>query len=204
VREKNPSPAVCGRICVHPCEFKCRRGELDESCAIRSLKRFAADWYFENVGTAREPFPVTQEPTVAVVGAGPAGMTCAYFLAKMGYRVTVFESQPVAGGMLEIAVPEFRLPRKVIEAEIAYIESCGVEIRYHAPIDARHTVNDLMAEGYSAVFIAAGAQASRQVGIAGEEEAHDGLYYGLQFLADFSQQTRHRSIPGPRLSQLTT
>jgi NADH-quinone oxidoreductase subunit F len=184
IRERNPFPAVCGRICVHPCELKCRRGELDEPVAIRSLKRFASDWYFENIGRAQQPFPVTKEQKVAVVGAGPAGLTCAFFLAKAGYPVTVFESQSIAGGMLGIAIPEFRLPRKVIEEEIAHIKSCGVEIRYDSPIDARHTVNDLLNEGYHAVFIGAGAQSSKRIGIPGEEEGLSGLYYGLQFLTD--------------------
>jgi NADH-quinone oxidoreductase subunit F len=119
-----------------------------------------------------------------VAGAGPAGLTCAYFLAEMGYQTIVYEAQPVAGGMLGLAIPEFRLPRGVIQEEIAYIESCGVEIRYNSPIDAKHTVNDLMNEGYSAVFIAAGAQASRRIGIPGEDEGLDGLAYGLAFLTD--------------------
>jgi NADH-quinone oxidoreductase subunit F len=184
IRERNPFPAVCGRICIHPCEFKCRRGELDDPVAIRSLKRFASDWYFENMGPERPPFPVTKEEKVAVVGAGPSGLTCAYFLAEMGYETTVFEAQPVPGGMLGIAVPEFRLPRQVIAEEIAYIENAGVTIQYNSPIDANHTVNDLMKEGFSAVFIAAGAQASKRIGIPGEEEETEGLFYGLQFLSD--------------------
>jgi NADH-quinone oxidoreductase subunit F len=184
IRERNPFPAVCGRICIHPCEFKCRRGELDEPVAIRSLKRFASDWYFDHIGKPREPFPVTRNQKVAVVGAGPAGLTCAYFLTEMGYGVTVFEGQSVAGGMLGIAIPEFRLPRRVIQAEVEYIESCGVEIRYNSPIDARHTVNDLLEEGYNAVFIGAGAQSSKRIDIPGEEEDLAGIYYGLQFLTD--------------------
>jgi len=184
IRERNPFPAVCGRICIQPCEFKCRRGELDEPVAIRALKRYASDWYFNNIGHAPKPFPVTQEAKVAVVGAGPAGLTCAYFLAKMGYSVTVFEAQPVAGGMLGLAVPEFRLPREVIQQEVDYIASCGVEILYNSPIDAKHTVDDLMEEEYKAVFIAAGAQASKRIGILGEQEGLKGLYYGLQFLID--------------------
>ena len=183
IRERNPFPAVCGRICIHPCEYKCRRGELDQPVAIRALKRVASDWYFENIGPQRDPFPVTREQKIAVVGAGPAGLTCAYFLAKMGYQTTVFEAQPVAGGMLGIAVPEFRLPRQVIEEEIQYIQNCGVEIRYNSPIDAKHTFNDLLNEGYSAVFIAAGAQASKHIGIPGEDEKLDGIYYGLDFLS---------------------
>lgn len=184
IRERNPFPAVCGRICIHPCELKCRRGDLDEAVAIRSIKRFASDWYFKNIGVEREPFPVTRKQKVAIVGAGPAGLTCAYFLAKMGYQTTVFESQPVGGGMLGITVPEFRLPRSVIQQEIDYIKNCGVEIKYDSPIDAKHTVNDLMEEGYSSVFIAAGAQASMRIGIPGEDEDLEGLYHGLQFLTD--------------------
>jgi NADH-quinone oxidoreductase subunit F len=183
IRERNPFPAVCGRICIHPCEFKCRRGELDDPVSIRALKRFASEWYFANIGPDREPFPVTKAEKVAIVGAGPAGLTCAYFLAKMGYRTTVFESQPTAGGMLGIAVPEFRLPRYVIEDEIKYIENCGVEIRYNSPIDAKHTFNDLFNEGYRSVFIAAGALASKRIGIPGEEEDLEGLHYGLEFLS---------------------
>jgi NADH-quinone oxidoreductase subunit F len=183
IRERNPFPAVCGRICIHPCEYKCRRGELDQPVAIRALKRLASDWYFKNIGPQRDPFPVTRKEKVAIVGGGPAGLTCAYYLAKMGYKATVFEAQPVAGGMLGIAVPEFRLPRKVIEEEIQYIENCGVEIRYNSPIDAKHTFNDLLDEGYSAVFIAAGAQASKRIGIPGEEADLAGLYYGLDFLS---------------------
>ena len=184
IRERNPFPAVCGRVCIHPCEYKCRRGELDDPVAIRAIKRFAADWYFDNIGPEREPFPVTRAEQIAVVGAGPAGLTCAYYLAQMGYKTTVFEAQPVAGGMLGIALPEFRLPRQVIEEEIAYIQNAGVEIRYNSPIDARHTLNDLMNEGFSAVFLASGAQASKQIGIPGEDETASGLFYGLKFLHD--------------------
>ena len=184
IRERNPFPAVCGRICIHPCESKCRRGELDDPVAIRALKRFASDWYFDHIGRAEKPFPVTQDQKVAVVGAGPAGLTCGYFLAKMGYRVKVHEAQPLGGGMLGVAVPEFRLPRQVIEEEIAFIGSCGVEIEYNSPVDARHTVNELLEQGYDAVFIAAGAQSSMRIGIPGEEEGLTGLYYGLKFLTD--------------------
>jgi len=184
IRERNPFPGVCGRICIHPCEYKCRRGQLDSPVAIRALKRFASEWYFANIGPKHEPFPVTRKQKVAIVGAGPAGLTCAYFLAKMGYQTTVFESQAVGGGMLGIAVPEFRLPHKVIEEEIEYIKNCGVEILYNSPVDATHTVNDLLSEGYNSVFIAPGAQASMRSGIVGEDEKVDGIYYGLRFLSD--------------------
>lgn len=184
IREKNPFPAVCGRICIHPCEYKCRRGELDDPIAIRLLKRFASDWCLENSTTKPEPFPVTNTKKIAVAGAGPAGLTCAYFLTKAGFKVTVFESQPMGGGMLEITIPKFRLPHDIIQGEIDYIRSCGVEINYNSPIDSNHTVNNLMSEGYEAVFIAAGAMASKRLGISGEEQSPEGLYYGLQYLAD--------------------
>ena len=183
IRERNPFPAVCGRICIHPCETKCRRGELDDPVSIRLLKRFAADWYFENMDLPEQPFPLTRRKKVAVVGAGPAGLTCAYFLAKAGFSTAVFEAKKRGGGMLDITIPEFRLPRQVILKEIEYIEHCGVSIHYNSPVDSTHTVNDLISEGYSAVFIAAGAQASKRLEIPGEDESIQGLYYGLEYLA---------------------
>ncbi len=184
IRERNPFPAICGRICHHPCELRCRRGELDEPMAIRELKRFAADWYFKYVTEDPEPFAQTQTQRVAVVGAGPTGLSCAYFLAQMGYPVTVFEALPIGGGMLSVAIPEFRLPGEVIQKEIDYIVKKGVDIRYSTPISVNFTVEDLRKDGFSAVFVAAGAQRSQRVGIPGELEDMAGLYYGLRFLRD--------------------
>lgn len=184
IRERNPFPAICGRICHHPCETRCRRGELDDPVDIRTLKRYAADWYFDHVLEPPEPFPRTQGQRVAVVGAGPTGLSCAYFLAKMGYAVTVFEALPVGGGMLSVAIPEFRLPREVIQREIDYIAARGVEIRYNTPINVNFTVEGLRKDGFDAVFIGAGAQRSQVIGIPGELEDVEGLYYGLRFLRD--------------------
>jgi len=184
IRERNPFPAICGRICHHPCEGKCRRGELEAPVAIRELKRFAADWSYRHNGKAPEPFPPTKTQRVAVVGAGPAGLACAYFLAQMGYPVTVFEALPVGGGMLAVAIPEFRLPREAIQQDIDYIAQRGVEIRYNTPINANFTVEDLKKDGFSAVFIAAGAQRSQSIGIPGELEDIENFYYGLRFLRD--------------------
>jgi len=184
IRERNPFPAICGRICHHPCETRCRRGELDDPVAIRELKRFAADWYYENVTEDPEPFPQTQTQRIAVVGAGPTGLSCAYFVAQMGYPVTVFEALPIGGGMLSVAIPEFRLPRDVIQKEIDYIARKGVDIRYNTPINVNFTVEDLRKDGYEAVFVAAGAQRSQRVGIPGELEDIAGFYYGLRFLRD--------------------
>ena len=186
IRERNPFPAICGRICHHPCEMRCRRGELDESVAIRSLKRFAADWYFDHASELPEPrpFPKTRKQKVAVVGAGPTGLSCAYFLAQKGYPVTAFEALPVGGGMLSVAIPQFRLPKEVIQSEIDYIAKRGVEIRYNTPINVNFTVEDLKKEGYAAVFIAAGAQRRQRIGIPGEVEDVEDFYYGLRFLRD--------------------
>jgi len=186
IRERNPFPAICGRICHHPCEGRCRRGELDEPVAIRALKRFAADWYFDHVNElpTPEPFPQTHKQEVAVVGAGPTGLSCAYFLAQMGYPVTVFEALPIGGGMLSVAIPDFRLPQEVIKREIDYIAKRGVEIKYNAPINVNFTIEDIKSSGFEAVFIAAGAQRSQSIGIPGELEDIEGFFYGLRFLRD--------------------
>lgn len=184
IKERNPFPAICGRICHHPCEMKCRRGELDAPVSIRALKRFAADWYYANVQRPPEPFPILHSQRVAVVGAGPAGLTCAFFLRKFGYPVVVFEALPVGGGMMGVAIPDFRLPKEVIQQEIRYIEARGVEIRYNSPVTTQRGVEGLLKEGFEAVFIAAGAQRSQIIGIPGELEGIDGLYYGLRFLRD--------------------
>jgi NADH-quinone oxidoreductase subunit F len=186
IRERNPFPAICGRICNHPCEGRCRRGELDDPVAIRALKRFAADWYFDHVGelSAPERFPQTHSQQVAVVGAGPTGLSCAYFLAQMGYPVTVFEALPVGGGMLSVAIPDFRLPREVIEKEIDHITKRGVQIKYNSPINVNFTIEDIRNRGFEAVFIGAGAQRSQNIGIPGELEDVEGFYYGLRFLRD--------------------
>ena len=186
IRERNPFPAICGRICHHPCEGRCRRGELDESVDIRALKRFAADWYFDHASELPEPvpFPKTKSQKIAVVGAGPCGLSCAYFLAQMGYPTTVFEVLPVGGGMLSVAIPDFRLSREVIEKEIEYIIKRGVEIKFDTPINVNFTVEDLRKSGFEAIFIAAGAQRSQRIGIPGEIEDLEGFYHGLRFLRD--------------------
>jgi NADH-quinone oxidoreductase subunit F len=186
IRDRNPFPAICGRICHHPCEGRCRRGELDEPVDIRALKRFAADWYFDHASELSEPvpFPKTKGQKIAVVGAGPCGLSCAYFLAQIGYPTTVFEVLPVGGGMLSVAIPDFRLSREIIEKEIEYIIKCGVEIKFDTPINVNFTVEDLRKSGFEAVFIAAGAQRSQRIGIPGEIEDLEGFYHGLRFLRD--------------------
>jgi len=178
IREKIPFPAVCGLVCFHPCEAKCRRGQLDEAIAIRELKRYAAehgnDLWKQNLKIA----PATGQ-RVAIVGSGPAGLTAAYYLAKLGHQVTVFEALPEPGGMMRMAIPEYRLPKDTLRAEIREIESLGVEIRTNTEI---HFVEALFEQGYDAIFIAIGAQQDVTMGIEGEESPR--FWDRLSFLRD--------------------
>ncbi len=167
IREKIPFPAVCGLVCFHPCEAKCRRGQLDEAVAIRELKRYA----FEHGGDLWKKNLKINPPTgirVAVVGSGPAGLTAAYYLAKKGHSVTVFESQPEPGGMMRLAIPDYRLPKDILKKEIREIESLDVEIKTNTEI---HFVEALFEQGYEAVFVAIGAQHDIKMGISGEEHS---------------------------------
>lgn len=187
IRERNPFPSICGRICHHPCENKCRRGELDDAVAIRALKRYAADWYFENVTEKPAALERTRKEKIAIVGSGPTGLTCAYYLARMGYGTTVFEAMPFGGGMMSVGIPEFRLPMEIIEKEIQYLQDLGIEIRYNTPINKNYTIDHLRAEGYNAIFLAVGTQKTQRIGIPGEVEGLAGLEYGISFLRDVKQ-----------------
>jgi NADH-quinone oxidoreductase subunit F len=163
--EVNPFPSVCGWICTAPCEAVCRRGTLDEPIAIRTLKRFAAEY-----GTLPpvEP-PSTRRPErVANVGGGPAGMSAAYYLARLGYGVTVLEAMPIPGGMMAIGIPEYRLPRETLRAEIDRIVGLGVDLRLDAVMGRDYTLSDLEAQGFKAIFLATGAPKSRRLGVPGD------------------------------------
>ncbi|MFC2056275.1 FAD-dependent oxidoreductase [Chloroflexota bacterium] len=153
IREKVPFPAVLGRVCLHFCEDKCRHAELNEPIAIRELKRFAAE-HDTGLWKQRAKFAPATDKRVAVVGAGPAGLTAAYYLVKLGHSVTVFESLPVAGGMLRVGIPEYRLPSEVIDAEIEEIKNAGVEIKTNTKIES---LDKLLEEGYDSVLLAVGA-----------------------------------------------
>jgi len=165
IRRRNPFPSVCGRVCDHPCEGKCRRGDLDDSVAIRALKRFAADAEARQ-GLPPPPKVKKRGGKVAVVGAGPAGLTCAYFLARMGRAATVFDALPVAGGMLAVGIPAYRLPRDVLEQEIDYIRQWGVKLRLRRRV---RSLEALLSDGYDAVFLGIGAHKGRGLGLPGEE-----------------------------------
>jgi NADH-quinone oxidoreductase subunit F len=186
-RRRNPFALVCGRACPAFCETKCRRGELDEPVGIRLVKRFMADheleraWVPEPIGTAAERQQAAQHK-VAVIGAGPAGLTAALRLAQRGYQVTVYEKYPVAGGMMAWAIPEYRLPRGPLLAEIENIRRAGVEIRCDEALGRDFSLDELLhSRGFHAVVLAIGAHHSRRLGIAGEDK--QGVFDGVEFLS---------------------
>src|SRR5579862_970855 len=190
-RTPNPFASICGRVCAAPCEAKCRRGALDAAVSIRALKRFVCekfgvesdqfdlgrvypelrDAHRERIGGGRK---------VAVVGGGPAGLSCAHELALWGFSPTVFEACNLAGGMLVLGVPEYRLPREIIRAEIEAIESLGVEIRLNSRLGRDFTLSSLKQQGYEAVFLGIGAHKSRELAIEGVQ--FDGVLRAIEFL----------------------
>ena len=177
IRRRNPFVSVCGRVCDHPCEARCRRADLDEPLAIRSLKRYAID-HAEGLSSTLGR-PATGDASVAIIGAGPSGLSCAYFLALMGRRSVVFEKQPVAGGMLALGIPEYRLPKSTLQKDIDFILRHGVELRTEAPVES---VENLFGQGFQAVYLATGAHRNRALGIEGEDL--DGVADSLKFLRD--------------------
>ncbi len=180
IREKVPFPGVLGRVCVHPCEQACRRGVLNDPICIKFLKRFAAD---NDTGLWKQSSRVAP-PTgkkVAVVGSGPAGLTAAFYLAKLGHSVTVFEALPQPGGMMRVGIPAYRLPRAVLDAEIGEIKNVGVEIRTNTKVESLDT---LFKEGYQAVFLALGAHRGTRMGVEGEDSP--GVMDGVTFLRQVS------------------
>jgi NADH-quinone oxidoreductase subunit F len=182
IKESNPFPATLGRVCVHPCESKCRRSQIDAPVSICSLKRYAADVDMQSYPRYK---PEVEEPKgkkVAVIGAGPAGLAGAYFLALKGYGVTVFEALPVAGGMLAVGIPDYRLPREILNNEIKAITDLGVEIKYNMALGKDITTKKLLEDGYSAVLVATGAHKGQKLNIAGEET--NGVLDGVTFLRD--------------------
>jgi len=181
IRQENPFPSVCGRVCTHPCESKCRRAQLDEPLAIADLKRYAADY----VLNSSEPFKSytfqKNGKSVGIIGAGPSGLTCGYYLSRLGYTVDVYEEKPVAGGILAYGIPEYRLPKEELNKEINSILQSGINVIYNTKVGTDITFPELKAK-YQAVYIATGTQLSHKIGIEGEEK--HGVYHGLDFLTD--------------------
>ncbi|MGZ3570276.1 MAG: NAD(P)-binding protein, partial [Thermodesulfobacteriota bacterium] len=166
IKEENPFPGVCGRVCFHPCEAKCNRGNYDEAIAIHALERFVAD-LASNLNEKIEKGSGARKGKIAIVGSGPAGLSCAYHLARLQYDVTVFESSSSAGGMLRMGIPSYRLPRDVLDQEISRIVALGVEIRTGIAFGEKLSLDGL--RDYQAIFIASGAHQSRSLQIPGEK-----------------------------------
>ena len=166
IREKVPFPGSLGRVCIHPCEQACQRGlAVDQPICIRLLKRFADDNGDDSWKKLAKKLPASGK-SVAVIGAGPAGLTAALYLAKLGHKVTVFEALPAAGGMMRVGIPEYRLPRDILSREIKYVESVGVEIKLNTRVDS---VDSLFDQGYNAVFLGVGAHEGMKLGVEGED-----------------------------------
>jgi formate dehydrogenase (NADP+) beta subunit len=194
-RRPNPFASICGRVCAAPCESSCRRGTIDEPIAIRALKRFVTERFgvesMVDLEKLKEVFGKSVKRNgikVAVIGAGPAGLSCAHDLALLGYEVTVFEAQSVAGGMLTLGIPEYRLPRELIRLEINAILSLGVELKLNTAIGRDFSIGDLKRQGFRSVFVAIGSHKSRDLQIKGVEL--DGVLRAVDFLLNVNMGYR--------------
>jgi len=179
IRESNPLPSVCGRVCHHPCEEECNRKVVDSPVAVEWLKRYAADW-----GDSEKPSPIprTREERVAIVGSGPAGLTAAHDLVKKGYGTTIFEAASIPGGILSSAIPDFILPLEAVQADIDYIKGLGVRIHTNTHIGKDLSLAGLRQQGYKAILIATGTQKSTELKIPGSDLP--GILLALPFLKE--------------------
>ncbi len=183
-RERNPLADICGRICFHPCESKCRRSTLDLPLAIKQVKRFMTSREKEPLLPEIRQNKVNAEKKIAIIGAGPAGLSCAYFLARLGYKPTILEAQPKAGGMLVQTIPSYRLPRTVIDKEVGMLEKMGVQIKYGARLGRDYSLQGLRDQGYEAVFLATGNPYGSKMGISGEELT--GVTDAISYLREYN------------------
>ncbi|HLB49874.1 MAG TPA: FAD-dependent oxidoreductase, partial [Anaerolineales bacterium] len=179
IKEDNPFPGICGRICNHRCELACNRNLVDEPLNIHALKRFVADWAQAKDREPVQRVPQTRSQRVAIIGAGPCGLTAAKDLVNLGYGVTVFEALPVAGGMLRVGVPEYRLPSAIVDREAQDIVDLGIDLRLNTTVN---NLDDLFAEGFEAALIAVGAHEGKKLPIPGADLPD--VLVNTQFLRD--------------------
>jgi len=177
IRDGNPFPSICAYVCTHPCEDVCRRCQVDNPVSIRALKRFAVE--FGGDSMIQTKAKTTKTEKIAVVGSGPAGLACAYYLKKLGYSVTVFEAHSELGGMLRVGIPQYRLPRDILNTEVKRLTQMGIEIRTNAQVVSLDLLFDM---GYKAIFITIGAHQSLRLGIKGEDSP--GVIDGATFLRE--------------------
>jgi len=190
VRERNPLPGICGRICTHPCESYCNRNSIDAPVAICALKRFVADYELANPHLKPEKIPQTKKEKIAIIGSGPAGLTAANDLIRNGYGVTIYEALAKPGGMLVAGIPSYRLPRPIIDSEIDAIKKLGVKIKTNTKIFGKDAIKQLFAKSYSAVLLAIGAHKGKKLNIPGESK-----YSGIIDCVDFLNQTNLKNAP---------
>ncbi|MHB8952025.1 MAG: NADH-ubiquinone oxidoreductase-F iron-sulfur binding region domain-containing protein, partial [Pirellulaceae bacterium] len=183
-RERNPFPAICSRVCFHTCEDKCRRATLDEPVSIRGVKRFMVDQEVTIQLPEMRENPENARRKIAIIGAGPAGLSCAYFLARMGYQPKVYEAEPRPGGMLVQAIPAYRLPREIVAREVRMIENLGVEILTDMELGRDFSLKSLRAEGCEALFLGVGAPSGLELGIPGDHA--EGITDALNFLRTYN------------------
>ena len=191
-------PGTIGRVCVRPCEFNCRRGLMDEPITIKALKRFVAD---QELTRGVEPdlsFIETKKDKVAIIGAGPAGLACAYHLGHKGYKTTIFEALPEAGGMAKAGIPDYRLPPDLLNYEVSLVEKMGAEIRYNVNVGKDITIEGLTKEKYKAIFVGVGAPEASAMRCEGEDEGYERFMTGVHFLREIA--FGRRPIEGKKIA----
>jgi NADH-quinone oxidoreductase subunit F len=182
IKERNPFPLICSRVCHHPCETNCRRGKIDKPIALRALKRFVADQELSlEAGTPKIKLAPTRMEKIAIIGSGPSGLSCAYHLAKCGFKVTIFEASETPGGMLSLGIPNYRLPRRILRLEIDNIINLGVEIITKVEIGKDKSFKELLEE-FDSIFIACGFRRNQKLNVSGEDS--EGVVEALDFLSD--------------------